>query len=134
VIPTPLPPLPLVGFPLLPVPDAKGELSFPTVAASVRDAIRVILSTRPGEQLMRPQFGGGLAAMLNRPNTLETRKQIQDLVVESLQRWEPRIVVDRVDVVDVPNAPARLRVEIAYRLQGTGLAQQTGLLMDLAGA
>ena len=133
MIPKPLPPAPIVGFPLLPRPDQDGELSFGTPEASVREAIQVILSTRPGEQLMRPDFGGGLATMLGRQNTIETRRAIQDLVTTSLQRWEPRVAVVRVDVNELPDAPSRIRVEIVYRLQRTGALQQTGLLMDLAG-
>ncbi len=133
MIPKPLPPAPVVGFPLLPRPDPNGELSFGTPEASVREAIQVILSTRPGEQLMRPDFGGGLANMLGRQNTIETRRAIQELVTTSLGRWEPRVAVVRVDVNEVPDAPSRIRVEIVYRLRRTGALQQTGLLMDLAG-
>ncbi len=126
------PPPPIVGFPFLPVPDANGQLAFPSPEASVRDAIRVILSTRPGEQLMRPDFGGGLQSMLHLPNTLETRRQVQDLVTTSLQRWEPRISVDRVDVLEVTGAPARLRIEIAYRLRRTGAIGQMGVTLDFS--
>jgi phage baseplate assembly protein W len=122
-----------VGFPLLPLPDANGQLSFGTPEASVREAIRVILTTRPGEQLMRPTFGAGLTTLLDQPNTLETRRRIQELVLGSLQAWEPRIIVDRVDVNEVPGAPSRLRVEIVYRLQRTGALQQIGLIMELPG-
>jgi Bacteriophage baseplate protein W len=133
VIPKPLPPPQLVGFPLFATPDENGELSFPTPEVSVRDGIRVILSTRPGEQLMRPDFGGGLASMLNQFDTLETRRRIRDLVMTSLQLWEGRILVDRVDIHEVPDVPSRLRIEIAYRLRRTGALQQTGLLMELTG-
>ena len=42
---------PPVGFPLLGVPDAEGELSFPSFEQSVRQSIEIILRTRPGEQL-----------------------------------------------------------------------------------
>jgi hypothetical protein len=45
---------PLIGWPLLPLPDEHGRLDWPDLAKSVRDAIRIILSTRPSEQLMRP--------------------------------------------------------------------------------
>ena len=124
-------PLPPVGWPLLPIPDENGRLAFPTLADSVRQAIEVILRTRPGEQLMRPQFGGGLENFLTAPNTLETRKRVHDAVAEALARWEPRAVIDRVDVAGVAGEPTHLRVEIAYRLRRTGAAQQIGLTMRL---
>ena len=45
---------PRIGWPLLPVPNENGELEYPTLEESVRQQIRVLLSTRPGEQLMGP--------------------------------------------------------------------------------
>lgn len=45
-------PRPLLGWPLFPLPDEHGRLDWPDLEASVRQSIRVILSTRPGEQLM----------------------------------------------------------------------------------
>lgn len=108
------------GFPLLPLPDATGALAWPDLAQSVRDGIRLILSTRPGEQLMRPDFGGGLDRLLHAPNTVATRRQIRDLVQEALARWERRILLDAVEVWEVDGQPSALRVEIVFRLARTG--------------
>ena len=124
------PPLP-ISWPLLPLPDANGELRFPGLDASVRQMIRVILSTRPGEQLMRPELGAGLARFLHEQNTILTRRRIRDLVRDSLERWEPRILIDRVDVIEVPNEPSQIRVEILYRLRRTGQGQRLGLTVAL---
>jgi phage baseplate assembly protein W len=125
-----VPPIP-IGWPLLPVPDSNGQLSYPTIDQSVRQTIRVVLSTRPGEQLMRPNFGAGLENFLNEPNTLTTRRRIQDAITEALDNWEPRIIVDRLEILEVPNFPSRLRVEIAYRIRRTGAPGQLGLTMDV---
>lgn len=124
-------PAPLIGWPLLSLPDANGRLHFPTLEQSVQQSIRVILSTRPGEQLMRPLFGAGLDQFIHEQNTLTTRRRIRDLVSESLQQWEQRIVVDRVDVNEVADRPTLVRVEIGYRLVRTGAFQQLGLTMEL---
>jgi phage baseplate assembly protein W len=123
-----------IGFPLLPVPDAHGRLNYPaTLEESVRQAIQVILRTRPGEQLRHAEFGAGLEAFLHEPNTLATRRRIRDRVEESLRRWETRIVLDLVEVREVEGAPTAVRVEIAYRLRRTGAPQQMGLTMELGG-
>lgn len=124
-------PSPLIGWPLLALPDASGRLSYPTLEQSVQQSIRVILSTRPGEQLMRPLFGAGLEQFVHEQNTLTTRRRIRDLVLESLQQWERRIVVDRVDVNEVAERPTVVRVEIGYRLVRTGAMQQLGLTIEL---
>jgi phage baseplate assembly protein W len=122
---------PLIGWPLYALPDEDGRLAYPSLEESVRQQIRVILSTRPGEQLMRPGFGGGLDAMLHEPNTLATRRRIRDLVQDALTRWERRILLDRVEAWEVEGDPSQVRVEIAYRLARTGAAATMGLTVQL---
>jgi len=117
------PPVPEVarGWPLLAVPDAEGRLAWPDPAQSVRQMIEVILRTAPGELLMRPRFGAGTAAMLHAPNDLSTRAVMHDAILAALKLYEPRIVVDRVDVD--PGTEAReVLVTIAYRLVLNGAA------------
>lgn len=120
-----------INWPLLPLPDDNGHLRFPDLDESVRQSIKIILQTSPGERIMRPAFGGGLQTMLHEQNTLTTRRRIQDLIRESLERWEKRIVLDRVDVWEVEDHPTAVRVEIAYRLRRANTPQQMGITMDL---
>lgn len=122
-----------IGWPLLPLPDAEGRLAFPTLEESVRQQIQVVLKTRPGEQLMRPDFGAGLDRFLNQPNTLETRRRIRDVVARSIATWETRAVVDRIEVQEVPARPSFVRVEVAYHLRRTGVAQKVSFTMELGG-
>ncbi|HEY6168304.1 MAG TPA: GPW/gp25 family protein [Verrucomicrobiae bacterium] len=124
-------PAPPIGWPLLPSPDDDGQLAWPALERSVADQIRVILLTRPGEQLMRPGFGAGLENFLHEPNTLNTRRRIHDLILSALKRWEKRILLDDVAVNEVRGEPARVRVEICYRLRRTGAAGRTGITLDL---
>ena len=59
-----------IGWPFLPFPQTGGQLTYPDLERSVRDSIRIILATRPGEQLMRPRFGAGLQNFLDEGNTV----------------------------------------------------------------
>lgn len=120
-----------LGWPLLPVPDDDGCLAFPSLAQSVRESIQVILATRPGEQLQRPEFGAGLENLLAEPNTVATRSRIHELVTESLARWEPRIEVDHVAVDPVDGDAGAVRVEIAYRIRRTQQAGRVGLTLAM---
>jgi phage baseplate assembly protein W len=122
---------PPIGWPLLPLPDEAGQLHWPTLEQSVAQQLRIILQTRPGEQLMRPEWGAGLENFLHEPNNLTTQRRIRDLVTSSLTRWERRIILDDVAVASPPDKPGLLRVEIAYRLRRTGAASRLGLTLDL---
>ncbi len=126
----PTPPLP-IGWPLLPTPNDQGELVYPSLEASVRQSIQVILTTRAGEQLMHPLFGAGLPNYLHEPNNPTTRHRIREVISEAITQYEPRIFLDRVDVLEVPNEPTHIRIEIAYRLRFTGAAQLLGLTLML---
>lgn len=128
---SPVPPPP-IGWPLLPFPDAEGRLHYPpSLAESVRQQLEVILSTRPGEQLMRPGFGAGLTEFLAQPDDITTRKNIHDRVVDAIGEWEPRVLLDRVDVGDLPGRPGVVRVEVAYRLRRTGESRTLGVNLEL---
>ena len=118
-----------ISWPFLPYPQG-GQLSYPSLEQSVRDSIRIILTTRPGEQLMQPLFGAGLQDFLNEGNTVTIRRQIQTAILESLQTYETRIAVDTVDVETVSGAPSQIHVQIHYRLLRTNAPQQIGVTMQ----
>lgn len=119
-----------IGWPFLPALQ-DGQLIFPTLEQSVRDSIRVVLMTRPGEQLMRPRFGAGLQNFLDEGNTLPVRSQIQTAILKSLQTYENRITVDAVNVDPVTGAPNQVQVQIHYRLLRTNVSQQIGVTMQV---
>lgn len=123
--------LPPIGWPLLPTPDAAGRLSWPTLEDSVQQNIKVILQTRPGEQLMRPRYGAGLQGYIGQPDTTTTRRRLMDAVKESLTRHETRITVEDVEVEDDPEQPGWVRLEIRYRIRRTGVLRRVGLNLAL---
>jgi len=126
------PKAPAIGWPLLPFPSENGTLEYPAaLAESVRQQLQVILSTRPGEQLMRPGFGAGLTEFLGEPDTIATRRRIYDRVNETVVRWEPRVEVDRIEVNDLPGRPGWLRIELGYRLRRTGQIMTLGVNLEL---
>ena len=66
----PKPPRAPIGWPLLPLPNEEGRLTFPSLADSVRQNLEVILSTRNGEQLMHPEYGAGLTDFIGESDTI----------------------------------------------------------------
>ncbi len=99
----------------------------------MRDGLRLILSTRPGEQLMRPEFGGGLDRLLHQPNTIATRREMRDLVRVALARWERRILARRASRWRRRAQPGQVRVDIDYRLARTGEPGAMNVTVDLEG-
>jgi len=85
------------AFPVYPA-AAQGVLRTRTGAELVRQSVRLVLATEPGERIMRPAFGCGLRRFLMSPNTPGTRAAIAEAVTAALTIWEPRIVLRGVDV------------------------------------
>mgnify|MGYP000867375426 CR=1 FL=1 len=52
--------------------DPRGEIALVAGDQCVHQAVRVILATRLGERAMRPEFGGGLDALVHEPLSTAT--------------------------------------------------------------
>jgi phage baseplate assembly protein W len=86
----------------------------------IRQAVRIILGTTPGERVMRPDFGAGLNALVFEPINATTLALVKQTVEQALVQWEPRI--DQVTVEVTPDPPrGRLDIEIRYRVRGTNI-------------
>lgn len=118
-----------IGWPLAPAP-VDGAVGYPVLEASIRDQIKIILDTTPGELLLHPTFGAGLKRLLHEPNTLTTRRRIHDRITEALNLWEPRIDLGNVEVWEVEGRPDTVRVEIFYTITRTGEGAE--FLFDMA--
>lgn len=111
--------------------DPDGRLHWASESQSVREVIWNILLTRPGERLMRPQFGAGLHDYLHRPNNQTTRQLIADVVRNAISRWETRIHLQEVNVTSTPDQLNEVTLSIRYRLRSSGESEQLDLGLTL---
>jgi phage baseplate assembly protein W len=124
---------PPLCWPLLPLPDENGRLGFPDLEASVRQRIEAVLRTSPGEQLMRPYFGAGLELAIHRPNNAGVRAELQRDIAAHIRAFEPRIVLDQVEV-STGGDPSLLIVTIGYRIRQIGVATAITVSVPVGGA
>ena len=101
------------GWSFAVAPDSAGRLTYTEGPEKVRQSIRIILDTEPGERIMRPNFGCGLRRYLMKPNTTATRALIRHDVEGALTRDEPRIKLRAVEV-DPGDDPALVLIQIFY--------------------
>ena len=107
------------GWKLPIVLDDRGRITTVSDEESVRQSVWTILSTAPGERVMRPQFGCGLDELVFAPNTPGTAGQVISTVREALIQWEPRIDVLEVDARPDEKQPNLLLIAISYRVRST---------------
>jgi phage baseplate assembly protein W len=120
-----------LAFPPRIGPD--GRLAWSAGESNVREAIRIILQTEPGERIERPDFGAGLAGFLFEPNNPSTHERLRERIVRALVRWEPRITVEQVRVVADPADPEAASATIEYRLVATQVREQLSIGIALGG-
>lgn len=109
-----------------------GRIAWSEGETNVRESIRVILLTEYKERLRLPTFGGGLQRFLFEPNTVATQKKILESITRALQLWEPRVLVDSVDVQEDPADSQAAIATITYKLVATQVQQTMSLSVQLA--
>lgn len=85
-------------------------------AAHVRQMIRQVLLTSPGERVDLPEFGCGLRQLIFAPRTEALNSSVKLLVLQSLNRWlSEHIKVLEVNTGGEPEL-GELRIDIYYTL------------------
>jgi uncharacterized protein len=112
-----------VGWAFPPRLDPGGRIAESVYEADVREAIRIILGTNPGERVMRPDFGAGLERFVFEPVNPATVTQVETAVRQALVAWEPRIDVLEVRVTPEGSPPVVLLIDVQYRVRATNALQ-----------
>ena len=64
----------------------------------LRQSIETILNTRIGTRVMRPEFGSELPELVAAPMNPETDLRIYAATIDALTRWEPRLLMQNVQI------------------------------------
>jgi phage baseplate assembly protein W len=126
---------------------ATGGIDMVKEDESVRQAILLLISTVPGERVMRPEYGCYLHRLIFSPNDDTTAGLAIHYVRSALERWEPRIDVIRLDAVrdidqleqwiETRHAPDDagnvLYIGLLYRVRATRQLRELTIPVNLAG-
>lgn len=84
----------------------------------LRQSIEDILATPVGSRRMRPEYGSLLRRFVDLPVNEGWKSAVQAEVARSLQRWEPRLKLEQVQVVAVVGG------RIDFKLTGEYLGER----------
>ncbi len=98
---------------------ATGRIRMAEYEEDIGQAIRVILATRKGERVMRPNFGGGLHEFLFEGDSYTTRARIKRAAEEALTLWEPRVTDVEVTVHFPAGSSGGFSLDVAYVVRST---------------
>ena len=86
----------------------------------IRQSIRIILSTIPGQRLMLQSFGCPLQGFVFKPMVESTATLLREAVSSALLNFEPRISVNNVQV-DLNTAAGRVDLDVDYTIRKTNI-------------
>lgn len=99
--------------------DSSGEVALSSNERDIKESIRIILGTAPGERVMRPKFGCGVHEFAFEIVNATTLASVENTVREALDRWEHRIDVNEVTASAEKIDVGQLLVRIDYRVRTT---------------
>lgn len=101
-----------------------GDIEKNTDTDAVENSIINILRTRKGSRRMLPEFGCGIYYMLFEPIDTRTGNNIGREIVNALKRWEPRCILNAVNI-DVNYDANQYSVSIDYSIVGRPATMET---------
>jgi phage baseplate assembly protein W len=82
----------------------------------IRQSIRIILGTIPGERIMFPEFGCGIIKRVFETRDATSMTILKDLIYDSILFFEPRIKSEEISIVSDPINRGKLLVNISYKI------------------
>ena len=85
----------------------------------IRSSLEILLSTRPGERVMLPDYGCNLDELLFEPLTTTMKTYMKDLIQTAILYHEPRIDVNKIELVDTGELEGRILITLDYTVRST---------------
>ena len=101
------------------VDENTGRVKTSSAEEDIKEAIRIILGTQPGERPMLPYFGCAINSFVFNTADYTTLSMMENEVVNALTMWEPRITDISAKVVQSPNDAGILLIHIDYTVRST---------------
>lgn len=93
----------------------------------LRQSVRDVLATPIGSRVMRRAYGSRLRALLDAPASPGWAGRVRAAAAEALDRWEPRLRVDRVEVRRAGDGAIVVEVEGEHLPDGAAVAVEAAL-------
>ena len=85
----------------------------------IRESLRILFATKPGERIMQPDYGCDLHTLVFSDMDTSTITAIQDSIRRAVLFFEPRIVLNGVDVDEARTAEGILLLHLYYTVRTT---------------
>jgi len=118
-----------ISFPLAVDPDLGILAEENGHEEHIKQLIKQVLLTNPGERINRPDFGCGIRQMIFAPNSDINAALLQLTIVQSLDKWLGDLIIT--DEVKAWADNEKLKVAIAYTIHSTREQKYLNIEIDL---
>lgn len=99
--------------------DKHGNVSLSSDEKDIQESLSILLSTRPGERVMNPDYGCNLDDLLFAPLTLTLKTYVADIIKTAILYYEPRIDVENIDIYETDEIQGKLIISLDYFIRST---------------
>ncbi|WP_198391379.1 GPW/gp25 family protein [Burkholderia ubonensis] len=100
-------------------------------AEDVNQSLWILLSTQPGERIMRDSFGCDLNQFMFAGIKNSLLSDIKRQIESNVMRYEPRAQIVNIEFDQIAFSEGRLKIQVNYCLRGSDMQQQLVGQLDL---
>lgn len=90
---------------------------------AIVNSINNIFNTTPGQKILSPEFGINLVGWLFEPVSEFRAREIGQVIIENIERYEPRVLVTNVTVLTDPENHA-YQIKLSIQIPGLNITRQ----------
>ncbi len=99
--------------------DTIGRMETVSQEEDIEEAIRIILFTRKGERVMRPDFGCKIQQFIFGEMDYGTIREMEREIVNAITSWEPRVIEPEAQIHTEDLKNGRIDIEVRYVVRST---------------
>lgn len=97
----------------------EGNVTMTTDVEDINNSLIILLSTRPGERVMFPNYGCDLQEMLFKPLDLTLITQMRGIIERAILYHEPRINIIDIDITTIEESEGQVLIHVDYEVRNT---------------
>ncbi|UUC46525.1 GPW/gp25 family protein [Flavobacterium cerinum] len=97
----------------------EGNVTMTTDVEDINNSLIILLSTRPGERVMFPNYGCDLQEMLFNPLELTLITQMKGIIERAILYHEPRINLLNIEIDTTDELEGQILIHIDYEVRNT---------------
>lgn len=96
-----------------------GRLAMSELEQDIKESIRIIVTTAPGERLMRPDFGCGIHELVFAAINRVTLGMFESRIRQAIIKWEPRVEILKLEIGTAEVDRGKLDIQLTCLVRET---------------